>query len=298
MSRRSEAVARAVRLIEAKLDESLPIERVAEAGYLSPFHFQRLFLDATGESVAGYIRRRRLERGANMLLAPRPEPLIQIALACGFQTHSAFSRAFRQHFGQSPSDFQRGGGAAILAESDDPRPFLKPIRGHAPIMEMDILPLPSVWLLLRPQPGAFDGVFFPDQAALGAGFADLVARAGPDLLSPCGAFERGPSAFNDPDARAWFGGLFTSRPTLGWDGECFDVPPCDWAVFMHYGPFDHLHLTWNKACRNELPAHDLEIAPGWLIETYLQPAGIPSPKTPSAQIYVPLVNSARTEQQA
>lgn len=55
------ALFRALSFIETHLDEDLSLARVArEAGY-SPYHFHRLFEQLTGETLAAYIRRLRLE---------------------------------------------------------------------------------------------------------------------------------------------------------------------------------------------------------------------------------------------
>ncbi|GEL23870.1 hypothetical protein PSU4_28240 [Pseudonocardia sulfidoxydans NBRC 16205] len=64
---------------------------------------ERLFAD-TGETPAGYLRRRRLER-ARDLMRTRPSPAVhEVGERCGFASPSAFSRAFRARFGETPRE--------------------------------------------------------------------------------------------------------------------------------------------------------------------------------------------------
>jgi AraC family transcriptional regulator len=96
--------------IQEHLDERLPLEELAERACLSPYHFHHVFSGMLGESLQGYIRRLRLERAA-WRLKLSGEQVVQIALEAGYQTHEAFTRAFRASFGISPTRFRRRHGA-------------------------------------------------------------------------------------------------------------------------------------------------------------------------------------------
>ncbi len=58
-----------------------------------------------GESLKAHIRRIRLERGA-MHLKRTNRPIFDIALTAGYDSHEAFTRAFRTLIGYSPSEFR------------------------------------------------------------------------------------------------------------------------------------------------------------------------------------------------
>lgn len=88
--------------IQQRLDEPLPLAGLAQLACLSPHHFHRVFTGMLGESVASHIRRLRLERAATNLKLSN-QPIVQIALAAGYETHEAFTRAFRVAFGVSPT---------------------------------------------------------------------------------------------------------------------------------------------------------------------------------------------------
>ena len=73
--------------------------------HFSRYHFHRLFRGMVGESVMEHVRRLRLERAAHRLKFS-DEPVTRIAFEAGYETHEAFSRAFRTMFDESPSQFR------------------------------------------------------------------------------------------------------------------------------------------------------------------------------------------------
>lgn len=104
---RADPLARALAHVDANLFEPMALAELADAAGLSPFHFSRLFTAAMGESVIGYVRRRRLVEAARRLRQPGPPRLIDLALDCGFQSQEAFTRAFKRAFHMTPARFQR-----------------------------------------------------------------------------------------------------------------------------------------------------------------------------------------------
>jgi AraC family transcriptional regulator len=75
------------------------------AGFSVP-HFQRIFTRQVGENVAGYVRRVRMVRAGRKLRMGAVD-ISEVALAAGYDTHAAFSKAFKQQFGLSPSQFRQ-----------------------------------------------------------------------------------------------------------------------------------------------------------------------------------------------
>ena len=63
--------------------------------------FQRVFIFLSGISIADYVRKRKLTL-AGFDLQDSEIPVLDIALKYGFQSHSAFSRAFKQHHSMTP----------------------------------------------------------------------------------------------------------------------------------------------------------------------------------------------------
>ena len=92
--------------IHDHIDEPLTREVLADvAGYSIP-HFHRIFTGQLGENIASYVRRVRLERAGRKLRMGAVD-ITQVALAAGYDTHTSFSRAFKQQYGLSPSQFRR-----------------------------------------------------------------------------------------------------------------------------------------------------------------------------------------------
>ena len=89
--------------IDRQLDQPLDLAQLAAVAHFSPFHFHRLFAAWTGETLGDYLRRRRVEQAASRLVAQPRLSVLQVALSVGFGSGEAFARAFKAHFGCSPS---------------------------------------------------------------------------------------------------------------------------------------------------------------------------------------------------
>lgn len=96
-------------LVEDSLDEpGVSGSELAERAYLSRFHFDRLVRAALGEAPGAFRRRLLMERSAHRL-SGGDDPVIDIAITCGYQSHEAFTRAFARWYGQSPSRYRAAG---------------------------------------------------------------------------------------------------------------------------------------------------------------------------------------------
>ena len=92
-------------------DEALNREVLAAVAGFSVPHFHRIFTANVGENIASYVRRVRLERAGRKLRMGAVD-ITEVALAAGYDAHAAFSKAFKQHFGLSPSEFRQLGCCA------------------------------------------------------------------------------------------------------------------------------------------------------------------------------------------
>lgn len=100
------SVQNAVNFIEANLQEQLHVTDIAAAARFSPFHFQRVFQAVSGFSVQEYIRKRRLSEAAAVLMG-RQDGVLSIAMAYGYGSQEAFTRAFEAEFGMTPARYRR-----------------------------------------------------------------------------------------------------------------------------------------------------------------------------------------------
>lgn len=95
--------------IENNLESDLSSEAVAgKAGY-SKWHFQRIFKQQTGYTLANYVRARRLSCAA-IALRLLPLSLMHLSMKYRFDSQQTFCRAFKQHFGITPSGYRKKNG--------------------------------------------------------------------------------------------------------------------------------------------------------------------------------------------
>jgi len=88
------------------LDDQLSLQSLAQESGYSRVHFVRMFRAATGRSPHNYLMNLRIERARELLSNPALS-LTDIALDCGFSSHSHLTRVFRQFLGVTPSEYRR-----------------------------------------------------------------------------------------------------------------------------------------------------------------------------------------------
>ena len=97
----------AIEFIEAHLGTELTVDLVAESAHHSTYHFARVFRVLTGRSVMEYARRRRIARAVLQLRSDDDTPIVEIALAAGFESTHGFINAFKRAFGVTPGDYRK-----------------------------------------------------------------------------------------------------------------------------------------------------------------------------------------------
>lgn len=92
--------------IDAGLAAEIKLADLSGVLGISPFHFARLFKQSMGISPHQYLIQQRVDR-AKQLLKRSDRPIVEIALECGFNSHSHLSKQFRQVTGMTPKVFRR-----------------------------------------------------------------------------------------------------------------------------------------------------------------------------------------------
>lgn len=110
--------------IDAHLSEPLHLEELAAIAGMSLFHFCRVFRQSLGVTPHQYILSRRIELARRLLWASRIDDagatnMLDIALACGFNSASHFAAQFRRHTGLTPRQWVRD-PAALDGPDDAP----------------------------------------------------------------------------------------------------------------------------------------------------------------------------------
>jgi AraC family transcriptional regulator len=109
-------VNRVVDYIQAHRGGDLSLEALAQVGAFSPYHFHRIFKAVVGENLKEFVQRVRLEWAGSALVSRPQVDVLEIALDAGFQSASAFARAFKERFGMTATDWRRGGAVAWSKE--------------------------------------------------------------------------------------------------------------------------------------------------------------------------------------
>lgn len=95
-----------IQFIGQHLDDKLSLIQLSDIACFSKYHFHRLFTTYTGLPLQQYIRWLRLKRAAHQLVIDKNQSILFIAINAGFESHEAFSRAFKQACGINPSRFR------------------------------------------------------------------------------------------------------------------------------------------------------------------------------------------------
>lgn len=93
------------RCIREQCDEELTLGRLAEKMGYSEYHFSRRFREVSGMALRDYLRYRRLAFALEEVKSAQKN-LLDIAVAHGFSSHEAFTRAFKDAYGVTPTEYR------------------------------------------------------------------------------------------------------------------------------------------------------------------------------------------------
>ncbi|MFD1738735.1 AraC family transcriptional regulator [Bacillus salitolerans] len=100
------AVLKAIQYMQEHLDQDVTSEELAlHVGY-SPYHFSRVFKEATGVSPRHYLSALRIEAGKSILIQSSSTSILKALLSTGFRSLGTFSTTFKKYVGLSPKQFQ------------------------------------------------------------------------------------------------------------------------------------------------------------------------------------------------
>jgi AraC family transcriptional regulator len=102
----SRQIGNAIDFMEANLEHSLDLPKIAEATGLSPSHFARRFRSMVGVAPHQYLMQIRIDR-AKRLLSETDRGIAEIAFACGFANQEHLTRLFKRSCGLTPAGFRK-----------------------------------------------------------------------------------------------------------------------------------------------------------------------------------------------
>ena len=105
-SKKYRALVRVTNYIDEHYTDGISLDEVAGQTGISRYYVSHLFKELMNTTFVGYVNELRLNRAA-MLLVTTDRPIIEIASISGFNNLSNFNRAFKMHFGKTPSAYRR-----------------------------------------------------------------------------------------------------------------------------------------------------------------------------------------------
>ena len=102
------ALRKAERYIWENYTRKLSLKEIAAASGLSAPYFSTVFKEEMGENLSNYLNRLRVEKAATMLITTDLS-INEIAVSCGFEDQSWFSKIFRNNTGYTPGKYRECG---------------------------------------------------------------------------------------------------------------------------------------------------------------------------------------------
>lgn len=106
LRRADRRLVRVVEIMQAHLEDPIPLSEITAMAGLSVWQARRLFKQETDDTPSAYYMSLRLQRARELLEHGRTQ-VQEIALACGFADAPSFNTAFRRFFGITPSECRK-----------------------------------------------------------------------------------------------------------------------------------------------------------------------------------------------
>lgn len=275
------AITKTIWMIERRIGVPVGLDELALHAGISRYHLSRIFPLATGFSISGYMRARRLSEAAKVLAAGAPD-ILEVAIDAGYGSHEAFTRAFREQFGITPEDLRRRRSLDTLAlveplpmQSDTKVTLAPPrieglqaiqlagLRQHQTMSQSNAIP--AQWERFGPYFGTIPG----------------------EVPGPAyGVVESA-----DDDSCIYFCGLeVRGNPELPGDLTATTIPAGRYARFTHQGHISTIRSTIHAIFMDWLPTSGHELAEGINFVEYYGADFEPSTGLGTTEIWVRLAN--------
>jgi len=253
----------AMRYIEAHLMDEIDPEALSRIACCSEYHFRRIFSFLSGMPLGEYIRKRRLALAAEAL-ASRGTKVVDVAVALGYDSPDAFSRAFQAMHGVAPSQVRKD---SAVVKAFAPMTFQLKISGG---IEMDYRIVKAdafrivgikkriqlIYEGVNPQMDSMWAQLTPE----GIGRLKALSNAQPaGILCASANFTEGRAEGALLDQ--YIGVATTLDAPEGF--AALPVPACTWAVFTAVGEFPKaLQDLWARIYAEWFPASGYELTGG------------------------------------
>ena len=279
-----ERLNRVLVFIQENIEQPMRLRALASIAHFSPFHFHRIFAAYVGETLSEYVRRVRLDKAAHRLYYSS-ESITDIALKAGYETPAAFTRAFRLHFGKTPTQFKnlkRPGLPKHLDLIDN-----LPVRRRGKPMKTEIRTLPEQKVLFVRKTGRYDKAASEAWPIL-MKFA-YSRRILNEETRSIGIGHDSPNV--TPEEKIRYDACITFKGGVKPEGEIGieTIAGGKYAVFLHKGPHNKLDQAYNYIMSEWYPESGKNLRHLPCFEMYLnRDPHRTKPENLRTEIYVPI----------
>lgn len=255
----------AVNYIEENIKETIDLEEVSKIACCSTYHFQRMFAYIADIPLSEYIRRRRMSLAAVDLQSGN-EKVIVISLKYGYDSPTAFNRAFKSVHGIAPSRAKEEG---TILKAFPPISFKITIKGDS---EMN-------YRIEKKESFRIVGVSEPLESEIEKNFEIVPEMWGTAAMNgtiprlatmmegmPMGLL--GVSSCNESDNWRYYIAVASSKPIEN-NLEEYIVPSSLWAIFSGEGSTQSIQELEKRIVTEWLPTSGYEYGNAPDIEVYL-----------------------------
>ncbi|WP_123043236.1 helix-turn-helix domain-containing protein [Cohnella candidum] len=107
----------AIAVIEARYQEDISVEMIADAVQVTPAYLSRIFKQTTGKTVLEYLTVARIEH-SKLLLRDTSLTMQEVSRRVGYNNANSFIRFFRKHEGVTPGEYRKINGNLIREVAD------------------------------------------------------------------------------------------------------------------------------------------------------------------------------------
>lgn len=270
----------AVKHIEEHIMEEPDLNALGKLAGCSAHHFQRIFNYIGGLTLTEYLRKRRMSLAA-VDLRDENAKVIDVALKYGYDSPTAFTRAFQLIHGVTPSQVK---DSSVSLKAFPPLVFQMTVRGtqemNYRIEKRDAIRVVGKKISLKPtleENFRITPKFWADCAMDGT-----IARLADMMDTPIYGL-MGVSTCNEKDEWEYLIAVSTTKEKG--DFEELIVPSSTWAVFYEEGPVIKMQELETRIVTEWLPTSGYEYANAPEIELYLNP----DPENTKYEIWLPIV---------
>jgi len=269
-----QAVRKISRYIDDHLSEPLEMEELARMSGLSFFHFRRVFKTVTGECIAGYIQRLRLEHIAGLLISTNLT-LDELLCQTNYLTKFSLAKAFKKHFGISTSEYRKS-------------------YKQSPVTCEEVTTIPEIRFVANTTVLYIEvGDTYNNRYLFRKKWSQMVRYAKQNKLD--GAFGAYMSlSLDDPlitqrDKCRFYLGLtvpFGTEPEP--DYGILTIPFARYAVFRHIGSYGKLHTLYQAIYENWMPHSNYRPKGTFSFEMYLNSPMSTRESDLVTEVYIPI----------